>query len=509
MPRVRTRAGRVIAFLESMVVVPEGHLVGQPLKLDPFQKRFIRDVYDNPAGTRRAILSVARKNAKTATIAGLVLAHTVGPEAVPNSEIISGARSRDQAALVFRYASKMIQMSPRLRELARIVPSGKRIIGLRHNVEYHAISAEAGTAHGLSPVVAIIDEPGQVRGPQDDFIDAVVTSQGAYREPLLIYIGTQSATDTDLFSVLIDDAIKSKDPRIVCHLYAAPEDADVVDRKAWRAANPAMGRIRSEEDIRQLAEEARRMPSAENTFRNLILNQRVSIFSPYVSRSVWEKNGAEPQSLRPGVPTFCGLDLSERTDLTALVVSQQIDGVWQDHAFFWTPGDTLADRSRRDRAPYLEWARTGALRVVPGKTVDYERVVVDMAEILDEMDVQAIAFDRWRIDVFRRDAERLGIDFPLVPFGQGYKSMSPALEALEADLLNGRRAHGAHPVLTMCAACAVATRDPTGARKLDKSKATGRIDGMVALAMSAGAAQNAEEQKPSVYETRGIIEIDY
>ena len=508
MPRKRTRAERVIAFLEEMVLVPEGALVGQPLKLAPFQKRFIREVYDNPAGTRTAVLSVGRKNAKTATLAGLALAHTVGPEAVPNSEIISGARSREQAALVFRYASKMIQMSPKLRDLARIIPSGKRIVGLRHNVEYHAISAEAGTAHGLSPVVAIIDEPGQVRGPQDDFIDAVVTSQGAYREPLLIYIGTQAATDADLFSILIDDALRSQDPRIVCHLYAADEDCDILSRKAWKASNPAIGLFRSEDDVKQLAEEAQRMPSRENTFRNLILNQRVSVVAPFVSRSVWELNGQPPEPLREGVPTYAGLDLSARTDLTALVVSQLIDGIWHDHSFHWTPSDGLAERARRDRSPYVEWVRDGYLLTTPGKTVDYEFVAREMGEIFDGLEVHGVAFDRYRIDVLKKELDDLGIELPLVEFGQGYKSMSPALEALEADLLNARRRHGMHPVLTMCAANAVVTRDPTGARKLDKSKATGRIDGMVALAMSRGCVDKAEELAgPSVYEARGILVI--
>ncbi len=394
MPRQRTRGERMIAFIEGYLVVPEGSLVGQPMRLDPFQKKFIREIYDNPSGTRKAILSVARKNTKTATIAALVAGHVVGPEAVPNSEIISGARSREQAALVFRYASKMIQMSKRLKGLARIIPSGKRIVSLRHGVEYHAISAEAGTAHGLSPVVAIIDEPGQVRGPQDDFIDAVVTSQGAYTDPLLVFIGTQAANDADLFSVLIDDALRSQDPRIVCHLYTAPEDCSILDRKAWTAANPAMGRIRSEDDIRQLAQEAERMPSAENTFRNLILNQRVSLTSPYVSKNVWELNGAEPLPLQPGVPTYCGLDLSARVDLTCLLVSQLIEGAWHDHPFFWTPTEGLLERSRRDRKPYFEWAKQGLLLTTPGKTVDYEYVAKETAEILDGLDVRAVAFDR-------------------------------------------------------------------------------------------------------------------
>lgn len=139
------------------------------------------------------------------------------------------------------------------------------------------------------------------------------------------------------------------------------------------------------------------------------------------------------------------------------------------------------------------WARQGLLHTTPGATVDYEHVAEDMLSILAGLDVQAVAYDRWRIDLLRKELERLGASLPLVAWGQGYKDMAPALDALEAELLNGRIAHGMHPVLAMCAANAVVTKDPTGARKLDKSRATGRIDDMQALAMAMGAATRAEE----------------
>jgi len=142
--------------------------------------------------------------------------------------------------------------------------------------------------------------------------------------------------------------------------------------------------------------------------------------------------------------------------------------------------------------PYDVWVREGYLRTTPGSTVDYGFVCAEMAEIMGGNDVELIGFDRWRIDIFRKDAEALGLDFPLVEHGQGFKDMSPALDQLEADLLNGRIRHGMHPVLTMCAANAVITKDPAGNRKLDKHKATGRIDGMVALAMALGVAGQPE-----------------
>jgi phage terminase large subunit-like protein len=495
---------KVIRFIEKYCVVPEGTLVGKPFKLAPFQKRFIRDVYDNPAGTNYAHLSIGRKNGKTGLIAALVLAHIDGPVAQQNSHILSGARSRDQASFVFRLASKMVQLSPVLRDRIKIIPSTKKLVGLAMNTEYQAISAEAKTALGNSPVLAILDEVGQVLGPQDDFVDAVTTAQGAYDNPLLISISTQSPNDGDLFSIWLDDAQTSDDPHTIVHLYAAEPDADVMDPKAWKAANPALGLFRSREDLKRQAEKASRMPSAENTFRNLILNQRVSTFSPFVSRNVWEANSGEPLPME-GRTVYGGLDLSARKDLTALVLIFEEDGKKHVHPFFWVPEEGIVERSKRDRVSYDVWAKQGFLRTTPGNTVDYSFVVRDIAEILSVCDVESIRFDRWRIDLLRKEAEREGLEFPLVPFGQGFKDMSPALDSLEEDLLNSNILHGGHPVLQMCAANSVVVTDTAENRKLNKQKAIGRIDGMVALTMSYGAFDTYNDEPEAEFSVLAAI----
>lgn len=466
-------------------------MVGQPLKLAEFQRRFILEVYDNPHGTRRAYLSMARKNAKTATIACLVLAHLVGPESVLNSQIVSGAMSREQAALVFNLASKMVQLSPELTKLVRIIPSGKRLIGLAMNTEYKALAAEGTTAHGLSPVLAILDEVGQVRGPQNDFIDAITTAQGAHENPLLIAISTQAPTDADLFSIWLDDSERSGDPSIVRHLYTAPADCELDDQAAWKAANPALDLFRSRRDVEEQAAQAARMPSAENTFRVLTLNQRRNMVNAFVSASVWKAGNDAPAEFDG--PVYGGLDLSATTDLTALVLTCRIDGIVHVRPFFWVPNDTLAEAVKRDKAPYDVWVRDGLLRTTPGKVIDYDFVARDIGEICSGLSVSKIAFDRWRMDRMQTALDRAGVVLPLQEFGQGYMSMSPALDALEADLLQERVKHGGHPVLAMCAANAVAVCDAAHNRKLDKSKATGRIDGLVALAMACGVEALAQE----------------
>lgn len=517
-----TRGEKVCGFIERYCKVPEGKLVGKPLVLAPFQKKFILECYDNPAGTSTAILSIARKNAKTALTACLVLAHLVGPEAVQNSQIISGARSRDQAALIFTLASKMIGLNPALKGITRIVPSKKQIFGLTMNVEYKAISADAFTTHGMSPVVAILDELGQVRGPQDDFVDAVTTAQGAYENPLLIAISTQAPTDGDLFSVWIDDAQKSGDPKIVCHVYAAPMEDDpdkvaeqIMDEECWKAANPALGVFRSYDDLVKQAVKASRMPSFENTFRNLILNQRVSVVSNLVPKSVWESCSDDPGPLLPGTWVWAGLDLSGRTDLTSLVVIFKSNNYWHAHSFFWTPEEGLTARAKRDRNPYDVWVKKGLIIPTPGKTVDYSFVARDIAEILSPLTLKGLAFDRWRINDLKKELDAISFDYLdpadpsgqaslLIEHGQGFKDMGASVDHIEAELLNGRIRHGGHPVLRMCAANAVVQKDAAGSRKLDKAKSTGRIDGMVALTMAIGLAmsqQVAEEPAKSFWES--------
>jgi len=297
--------------------------------------------------------------------------------------------------------------------------------------------------------------------------------------------------------MLIDDSILNQDPHTVCHVYEAPKDCDLLDKDAWFAANPALGIFRSERDLEEQMKEAYRMPSKENLARLYLLNQRISVVSPFISKTVWDKNNAVPDALH-GMQCYAGLDLSSRTDLTSFVIyGRDSDGNKHVHTYAWTPKEGLLDRAKRDKVPYDLWVKQGVLRTTPGHTVDYDFVAAEIGEIVKDLDLVCLAFDRWRIDIFKKSCETAGIKLPLVEHGQGYKDFSPALDALEADLLNGKILHGANAVLTMAAGNAVVSRDPAGGRKLDKSKATGRIDPMVALAMAEGGeAMNAPVKLP-------------
>ncbi len=495
-----TRGERVIAFIENFCCVPEGDLVGRPMQLRPFQKKWILAVYDNPHGTRLAILSIGKKNGKTPLIAALVLCHVAGPEARQNSQIFSGAMSQDQAAAVFKYARKMVLFSPKLSALIRVQPSMKQLVGLTMGVEYKAISRKKTTAHGRAPVLAILDELGQVRGELDEFVDAITNAMGAYDDAMLFVISTQAASDRDMLSIWIDDFKEHGDPHTVCHVYSAENpDCDIEDESAWREANPALGIFRSEKDVRDLAVRAKRMPSKEASFRNLILNQRVETISPLISRGVWIANSFEPDPRAFKLaPVYAGLDLSARSDLTALIMTSFFEDRWHVKCRFWTPEEGIHERSKNDRQPYPLWAKQGLLRTLPGSSIDYDQIAEEMRDLFaDVPDLRALAYDRWRMDVMEKSLERAKLVIPLAAFGQGFKDMSPAIDELESILLNGDMAHGNHPVLTMCAQNAIAIKDEAGNRKLDKKRATGRIDGISGLTMALGIAAALKRGDPA------------
>lgn len=471
--------------------MPEGRHVGEKVLLREWQREALRLIYDNPAGTRRAIFSFGRKNGKTALSAFLLLLHLVGPEAKANSQLYSAAQSRDQAGILFELAAKCVRRSPELFPFIIVRDTRKELLCAELGTHYRALSAEVSTAFGLSPAFIVHDELAQVRGPRSSLYEALETATGAHDEPLSIIISTQAPTDADLLSVLIDDAIAGHDPRVVCRLYTAPKEMDPFCEEAIKLANPAFGDFLNAVEVRAKAEDARRMPSMESEYRNLHLNQRVEANSPFVSANVWDACGGEVWPLDGEV--WGGLDLSAARDLTALVLIGQHEGAWHVHPTFWLPGDGLGDKSRADRVPYDVWERQGHLIAAPGRAIEYEYVAEYLRSVFDEHDVRKIAFDRWGWPHLRPWLLKAGftedqLEAHFVEMGQGYQSMSPALRDLETDLLNGTIAHGNHPVLKMCAANAVVQSDPAGNRKLAKDKSAGRIDGMVALAMARAAA---------------------
>ena len=525
------RAERVIKFIETLIV-PNGYGAGKPFKLREWQKQEIYNIYsptraNGLRAVREAVLSVPRKNGKTAFIAALVLVHLIGPEAKLNSSIYSAANDTEQAALIFRVCEQFIAAHPVLRRLLKCIASTKRIVCYKTGSFYKSVSAEAKTKHGMNPTVCIYDELAQAR--DRELYDVLKTSFGAQEEPLMIVISTQADNDNHVLSQLIDYGLQVQqgalpaDPSFYLSLYTTPIDADIYDQKNWYLSNPALGDFRSFEEMEIMAKRARDMPSSEPAFRNLYLNQRyMADESMFVTQRVWDLGKPKPdiEALK-GKKCFGGLDLSAGGDLTAFVLSfPQDDGSFDIVPTFWLPKEGLAEKARRDRAPYVDWVAAGFMKTTHGSTIDYRTIAEYLAAVRTIYDIQAIAYDRWRIDDLRKQLEEIGVSvvigeeetkqrdaLRLIPFGQGFRDMSPAVDATERVLLEGKARHAGHPVLTWNAWNARVVMDPAGNRKIDKQKSKNKIDGIVAMAMGLGLASRLiqQTQQPSVYEKRGVL----
>jgi phage terminase large subunit-like protein len=486
------RAKDNIRWVEEHCRVPEGKLVGSPVRLRKWQRDILVKIYATP--TRRAIISFGRKNGKTALSAFLLLLHLCGPEARPNSQLFSAAQSREQAAVLFNLAAKCVRLSPTLSPAIQIRDTAKELLFPELGTRYRALSAEASTAFGLSPVFTVHDELGQVRGPRSALYEALETASGAHERPLSVVISTQAPTDADLLSILIDDAKTGKDPKVKLALFTAPPDAEPFEKKTIKLANPAFGDFQEAEETLAMAQDASRMPSREPEFRNLILNQRVESNAAFVAKTIWDANGGAVSEDWGEAPVYAALDLSSTNDLTAFVPIAWIDDAWETKPVFWLPGEGLREKARRDKVQWDVWESQGFLRTTPGRSVEYEFVARWLWDFYCEHNVQKIAFDRWGMKhlrpwLIRAGFDELTVDNVFEEFGQGFQSMSPALRDLESALLEKKVRHANHPVLTMCAATAVVTMDPAGNRKLNKAKSLpSKIDGLVAMAMAFGVA---------------------
>lgn len=506
--RFNERAERVIKFIEKLNV-PSGKRAGLPFELDPFQKEFVYDVYAphwlDPEDEEykrvvvNAILSIARKNGKTALIAALVLVHLVGPEAEMNNEIYSAANDREQAAQVFKYCHQIINATPALQSLVFPVPSTKTIACMMNGSSYKALSREAGTKHGSNPGLVIYDELAQASDME--LFEVLDSSMGARKEPLMMVISTQSKDPQHILSQMIDDGLNSDDPTIVCHLYAVPmpedgEEIDLYDEALWSLANPALGSFLYTAYVRKKAARAARLPSFENSFMNLHLNMRVDATPSLISRSEWMACYDENCIIEEGEDIYLGLDLSSKIDLSALVAISARGGD-RVKPWFWKPKDHVKEHSKRDRAPYDKWIKEGHLIAVPGKVIDYEHIAILLGRLKEQYNILGIAYDRWRIDTLKKELDRNDIEtyegelgdgdgIRLVQWGQGFKDMAPAVQEFEDSVMNNVLKHNGNPVLTWNFSNAVAVSDAADNKKLDKEKARFRIDGAVATIMAKG-----------------------
>ena len=520
------RVQLIFDFIENLII-PSGKGKGTPVTLEPFEKDFIKDIY-NPVDANwsrivlRAILSMGRKNGKTFIVACLVLVHLIGPEATTNGEIYSAATERDQAAIVFKYAEQIVRADEELSQWIRIVDSTKTMVCFNNGSFYRAVSAEAGTKMGYNPTFVVYDELAQAKN--EALYEAFDTSMGARleagEEPLFVVISTQSKDPQHILSRLITDGCKNEDPTTICHLYMVPmpgndEDDDALTNESkWFLANPALGNFRSLVELRTFAKKAIRMPSFENSFRNLYLNQCVDARSPFIPRAEWMACKGDA-TIPLGSEIYLALDLSGKIDLTALVGTNADGEECRIMSRFWKPQETLSEHERRDGVPYTLWAKQGHILTTPGRAVQYSFIAKELAKVHKDYVIVGLAFDRYRIDDLMNALDAIGVDcyvegkdkelaggMRLVPWGQGYASMTQAVEALEDVVLNRQLVHDMHPCLNWNISNAMTIEDAAGNRKLNKAATRFRIDGAVSLAMCIGlkGRDRKNEIAPSAYE---------
>lgn len=496
-------AERVLSFLGTLPIVA-GLRAGENMELLDFQEQFVRGIYSkvDDLGRRRvrlAALSVARGNGKSAVLAGLSLAHLLGPMAEPHGECYAAALDREQAGVLYNMTRAYIEATPWMANRVNIRDWHKSITDEETRSLWRALTSDARKAHGLAPSFWIADEVAQWRSRE--LWDNLATGMGKRAQALGVTISTQAADDHHFFSEMLD---APADPTVYVQLHTALKDCRLDDPKAWRAANPALGEFLNEGQFADAAARAMRTKSFEPSFRLLNLNQRVAAEGRFIEQADWDANGEPFDAIElEGQACYGGLDLSSTKDLTAF--SLWFPDAGKLLSWHFVPADTMDERAERDRVPYRVWADAGWIETTPGRATDRPSIVKVLADVRQSYDVRGIAFDRWRFEDLAKLLNDEGIELPLVEFVPGFKTYAAAVDAFERAVLERRMQHNGNPLLRWQAGNVVAETDAAGNRKPSKSKSLDRIDGIVTAIMAAGLA--ARDEGPQVYRGDGPMWI--
>jgi phage terminase large subunit-like protein len=495
-------AMHAIGYFRDVLRLNGGEWEGKPYDPFPWELFIIGSIFgwklaDNTRRFRVGYVETAKGSGKSPIAAGIGLfGLTADGEA--RAEVYAAATKKDQAQILFRDAVAMVDQSPALR--SRIVKSGvgENVWNLAYRDAaswFRPISADDGQS-GPRPHFSLLDEVHEHRTGY--VVEMLKAGQKWRRQPLMFMITNSGTEKTSVCGEYHDYAIRvaagdTMDDSFFSYVCALDKDEEPFkDEACWPKVNPSLPYgLPGMKYLRDQVAQARGMPAKESVVRRLNFCQWVEADSPAISREVWMRcaDKAFDRELLIGRRCWGGLDLSSTTDLTALALlfePDEDDAFWRLLVKFWIPGDGLHDKADKDRVPYLAWRDAGHLEALPGRAINKLAVARACAESAALYDLQNIAYDRWRIEDLKRISEDEGLNLPLVPFGQGYQSMSPAVDELERLMIDGKLRHFDNPVLNFCAANAVMEIDPAGNRKYSKKKATGRIDGLVATVMAAG-----------------------
>ena len=513
----KSAADYAVAFIENLCHT-KGTWAGKPFELIDWQEQIIRDLFGTlkPNGYRQfntAYIEIPKKQGKSELAAAVALLLTCG-DGEERAEVYGCAADRQQAAIVFDVAADMVRMCPALSKRVKILASQKRLIYTPTNSFYQVLSAEAYSKHGFNIHGVVFDE--LHTQPNRKLFDVMTKGSGDARMQPLYFLITTAGTDTH--SICYETHQKAKDiiegrkidPTFYPVIYGADESDDWTDPKVWKKANPSLDITVGIDKVKAACESAKQNPGEENAFRQLRLNQWVKQAVRWMPMEKWDKCAfAVVEDELEGRVCYGGLDLSSTTDITAFVlVFPPLDN--EDKyiilPYFWIPEDNLTLRVNRDHVPYDVWERQGFLQTTEGNVVHYGFIEQFIESLGERFNIREIAFDRWGAVQMVQNLEGMG--FTVVPFGQGFKDMSPPTKELMKLVLEQKIAHGGHPVLRWNMDNIYIRTDPAGNIKADKEKSTEKIDGAVATIMALDRAiRCGNDHGASVYDERGILFI--
>ena len=504
-----------VAFIESLCHT-KGTWAGKHFELIDWQEQIIRDIFGilKPNGYRQfntAYVEIPKKQGKSELAAAVALLLTCG-DGEERAEVYGCAADRNQAKIVFDVAVDMVKFCPALSRRVKILESQKKLIYKPTNSSYQVLSADVANKHGFNTHGVIFDE--LHTQPNRKLYDVMTQGSGDARMQPLYFLITTAGNDTNSICYEIHQKAKDIekgnkiDPTFYSVIYGADESEDWTDPKVWRKANPSLGITVAEEKVRAACESAKQNPGEENAFRQLRLNQWVKQSVRWMPMDKWDLcAGKIREEELEGRVCYGGLDLSSTTDITAfsLVFPPRDDE--EEYIilpYFWIPEDTLDLRVKRDHVPYDVWQRQGYLQTTEGNVVHYGYIEKFIEELGKKFNIREIAFDRWGAVQMVQNLENMG--FTVVPFGQGFKDMSPPTKELMKLTLEKKLIHGGHPILRWNMDNVFIKTDPAGNIKADKEKSTEKIDGVVATIMALDRAiRCGSTMSESVYDNRGIL----
>ena len=508
------KAQRAVEFIRCLKHT-KGRWRGQAFDLLPWQETIIRDVFgtvkeDGFRQYNTAYVEIPKKNGKSELAAGVALYMTCGDNEW-GAEVYGCASDRQQASIVFDVAVDMVEQCPALKKRIKPVMSVKRLVYKPTNSFYQVLSAEAYTKHGLNVHAVIFDELHSQ--PNRELFDVMTKGSGDARTQPLFFLITTAGTDRH--SVCFEQHQKAEDilcgrkvdPTFYPVIYGAADDADWTSEEVWYRANPSLGHTIDIGKVRNACLSARDNPAEENIFRQLRLNQWVKQSTRWMQMEKWDACAFpvdEGELL--GRECYGGLDLSSSIDITAFVLvfpPRDDSERYVFLPFFWIPEENMVRRVRRDHVPYDVWEKQGFLETTEGDVIHYGFIERFIEELGKKFHIKEIAFDRWGAVQMVQNLEGLG--FTVVPFGQGFKDMSPPTKRLMELVLERNVAHGGHPVLRWMMDNIFVRTDPAGNIKPDKEKSTEKIDGAVAAVMALDRAVRNGGSTGSVYDERGIL----